>query len=74
MNEGHSPRDNRTRYEDREASDDTLVSSTLTTIDADKLQAAYDRSYAEYRKIDENNLIIKKLLKLKQHLTKLMTF
>ena len=42
-----------------EASDDTLVSSTLTTIDADKLQAAYDRSYAEYRKLIENNLIIK---------------
>lgn len=74
MNEGHSPRDNRTRYEDREASDDTLVSSTLTTIDADKLQAAYDRSYAEYRKIDREQSDNKKLLKLKQHLTKLMTF
>ena len=57
-----------------EASDDTLVSSTLTTIDADKLQAAYDRSYAEYRKIDREQSDNKKLLKLKQHLTKLMTF
>ena len=53
VNEGHNHDNrNRTRYEDREASDDTLVSSTSTTIDGDKLQAAYDRSYAEYQKID----------------------
>ena len=60
VNEGHNHDNrNRTRYEDREASDDTLVSSTSTTIDGDKLQAAYDRSYAEYQKLIENNLIIK---------------
>lgn len=59
MNEGHSPRDNRTRYEDREASDDTLVSSTLTTIDADKLQAAMTVLTLNIEKLIENNLIIK---------------
>ena len=75
MNEGHNHDNrNRTRYEDREASDDTLVSSTSTTIDGDKLQAAYDHSYEEYRKLIENKLTLQKLLKLKQHLTKLMTF
>ena len=59
MNEGHSPRDNRTRYEDREASDDTLVSSTLTTIDADKLQALMTVLTLNIEKLIENNLIIK---------------
>nr|WP_242470592.1 hyperosmolarity resistance protein Ebh [Staphylococcus hominis] len=74
VNEGHSPRDNRTRYEDREASDDTLVSSTLTTIDADKLQAAYDRSYAEYRKIDREQSDNKKVAKIKATFDKVNDF
>ena len=74
VNKGHSPRDNRTRYEDREASDDTLVSSTLTTIDADKLQAAYDRSYAEYRKIDREQSDNKKVAKIKATFDKVNDF
>ncbi|MGW9933740.1 hyperosmolarity resistance protein Ebh [Staphylococcus hominis] len=74
VNEGHSPSDNRTRYEDREASDDTLVSSTSTTIDGDKLQAAYDRSYAEYQKIDREQSDNKKVAQIKATFDKVNDF
>lgn len=74
VNEGHSPRDNRTRYEDREASDDTLVSSTSTTIDGDKLQAAYDHSYEEYRKIDREQADTTKVAQIKATFNKVNNF
>ena len=76
MNEEHSRHDNRnhTRYEDREASDDTLVSSTSTTIDADKLQVAYDRAYEEYRKIDREQADTTKVAKIKATFDKVNDF
>ncbi|MCP6726073.1 hypothetical protein NL526_28855, partial [Klebsiella pneumoniae] len=75
MNEGHNHDNrNRTRYEDREASDDTLVSSTSTTIDGDKLQAAYDRSYAEYQKIDREQSDNKKVAQIKSTFNKVNHF
>jgi len=75
VNEGHNHDNrNRTRYEDREASDDTLVSSTSTTIDGDKLQAAYDRSYAEYQKIDREQSDNKKVAQIKSTFNKVNHF
>ena len=76
VNEEHSRHDNRnhTRYEDREASDDTLVSSTSTTIDADKLQVAYDRAYEEYRKIDREQADTTKVAKIKATFDKVNDF
>lgn len=75
VNEGHNHDNrNRTRYEDREASDDTLVSSTSTTIDGDKLQAAYDRSYAEYQKIDREQSDNKKVAQIKATFNKVNHF
>ena len=57
-----------------EASDDTLVSSTSTTIDGDKLQAAYDHSYAEYRKIDREQSDNTKVAKIKATFDKVNDF
>ncbi|MDS3865378.1 hyperosmolarity resistance protein Ebh, partial [Staphylococcus hominis] len=75
VNEGHNHDNrNRTRYEDREASDDTLVSSTSTTIDGDKLQAAYDHSYEEYRKIDREQADTTKVAKIKATFDKVNDF
>lgn len=76
VNEEHSRHDNHnhTRYEDREASDDTLVSSTSTTIDADKLQVAYDRAYEEYRKIDREQADTTKVAKIKATFDKVNDF
>lgn len=75
VNEGHSHDNrNRTRYEDREASDDTLVSSTSTTIDGDKLQAAYDHSYEEYRKIDREQADTTKVAQIKATFNKVNHF
>ena len=75
VNEGHNHDNrNRTRYEDREASDDTLVSSTSTTIDGDKLQAAYDHSYEEYRKIDREQADTTKVAQIKATFNKVNHF
>ena len=76
VSEDNSLRSNRNRahYEDREASNDISVSSNSSNIDADKLQAAYDYSYNEYRKIDREQADTTKVAQIKATFDKVNDF